>query len=245
MCGRFVAATAPSELAARFEAEMAPELSGDGELGPRFNVAPTLPVCVVATSRRTGVRRLGVFRWGLVPSWAADPSVGSRLINARVETVATKPAFRKALVRRRCIVPADAFYEWQRQGGRTRQPFAIRRRDGELLAFAGLWEVWRPEGDPEAPLLRSCTIITTQANEAVAALHDRMPAVLPPGAWAEWLDPAAGEWSLLRRLLRPAPAGDFLVYPVGPEVNNARNEGPHLVRPLANGGGDGGQARPG
>ncbi|HEX9530093.1 MAG TPA: SOS response-associated peptidase [Acidimicrobiales bacterium] len=248
MCGRFVAATPPSALAERFQAELAPELAGDGELGPRFNVAPTLPVYAVAASRRTGARRLGAFRWGLVPSWAADPSVGSRMINARVETVATRPAFRPALLRRRCIIPADAFYEWQRRGGRTeghtkqtkghtRQPFAIRRRDGGLLPFAGLWEMWRAEDAPHgSPLLRTCTIITTPANDAVASLHDRMPAILAPGAWDEWLDPAACDLSRLLRLLQPASPADFAVYPVSTEVNNARNEGAQLVLPIEPGG---------
>ena len=232
MCGRFVAATTPAALAARFEASLTPELEADGDPGPRYNVAPTLPVYAVATSRSSGTRRLGLFRWGLVPSWAADVSIGSRLINARVETVASKPAFRKALLRRRCIIPADAFYEWQRRGERSKQPFAIRRRDGEPLAFAGLWELWRAEDDADGPLLRTCTIITTPANDAIAPLHDRMPAVLPQQAWAEWLDPAVTDLARLMPLLQPAPPADFLIYPVGREVNNARNEGPQLALPL-------------
>lgn len=230
MCGRFVASTPPAELAEEFEAVLTAEVTGEQDPGPRFNVAPTLPVYAVATSRRTGERRLGLLRWGLVPWWADDVSLGNRLINARVETLRSKRAFRDAALKRRCLIPADAFYEWSHHGGR-RQPFAIVRRDGHRLAFAGLWEGWRPPGQDEAPLLRSCTIITTRANEAVAPLHDRMPAMVPADAWEEWLDPDNDDWDDLRPLLEPPDAGLFRIYAVSTEVNNVRHEGAQLLEP--------------
>jgi putative SOS response-associated peptidase YedK len=231
MCGRFTSTTPPSVLAESFAVD---ELRLDDDLVPRWNVAPTLPVLAVAESRRTGARRLGTFRWGLVPRWAESPSVGSRMINARAETVATKPAYRDALVRRRCIVPADAFYEWKVIDGRPKQPYAIARADGAPLAFAGLWDLWR---DPNAPAgesepLRTCVILTTAANERLAAIHHRMPVVLPPGVWDRWLDPANEDVDDLLGLLVPAPAADFVTWPVRLLGNKATNEGPELLEPI-------------
>src|SRR3954453_8616480 len=188
MCGRYMSTTPPAALAEEFGVAVE-QIALDDDLEPRWNVAPTLPVLAVAESRSTGQRRLGTFRWGLGPSGAGGAAGGGPMINARAETVATKPAFRDALVRRRCIIPADAFYEWKATGGRTRQPYAIARRDGKPLAFAGLWELWRDAANPEAPPLRSCVIITTTANGLLAAVHERMPVVLPESAWGTWLDP--------------------------------------------------------
>jgi len=234
MCGRYTSTTAASVLAEVFTVD---EIKTD-ELPVRFNVAPSQPVYAIAArrSRHEGEiapRQLGTFRWGLVPSWAGDPSVGNRMINARAETVATKRAYRAALARRRCIIPADAFYEWQvveAGGHRTKVPHAIRRRDGRPLAFAGLWEVWHPP-DGQQPVLRSCVIITSPANGLLAPVHDRMPVELPPAAWDGWLDPANDDVAALQRLLVPAPSEDFVMWPVTTLVNRADNEGPELLEP--------------
>ena len=182
-----------------------------------------------------------------MPGWAKDLSVGNRMINARSETIATKNAFRRPFARRRCIIPADGFYEWTKvPGHRKKQPYFIHRTDDEPLAFAGLWEVWRgpkdggdgagraDEGDDgeERPFIRSCTIITTSANETMAAIHDRMPVILPPSAWDAWLDPANDDVEALGRLLVPAPPELITMHPVSIEVSNVRNKGPHLTEPV-------------
>ena len=203
-------------------------------LPPRYNVAPTLPVYAVAIRRDH--RALGTFKWGLVPSWAKDPSVGNRMINARAEGIDTKPAYRSALARRRCLIPADAFYEWQRRTGPDgrpagKLPYAIRRRDGQPMAFAGLWEVWRDPENPEADPLRTCVIVTTAANDLMAPIHDRMPVVLDPGDWDQWLDPAV-EASRAQKLLVPAPPEWFEVFPVSSRVNKVTNDGPELLDPV-------------
>lgn len=232
MCGRFVATAPISELAEHFAVD---EVVVDRPPEPRFNVAPTLEVVAVAESRRTGARRLGTFRWGLVPSWAKDPSIGSRLINARAESLAGKPAFRSALARRRCIVPADAFYEWKRsaEGKGPRQPYVIRHRDRSPLALAGLWEVWRPPGaGDDDPWLRTCTIVTTAANAVVAPLHDRMPVVLDEKDWDRWLDPSLDQADAVTDLLVPAPDEAFETFAVSTQVNNVVHEGPDLLEPL-------------
>jgi putative SOS response-associated peptidase YedK len=181
-------------------------------------------------------RALGSFRWGLVPSWAKDPSVGARMINARAEGIATKPAFRAAVARRRCLIPADAFYEWQRRespDGKPagRLPYAIRRRDGRPMAFAGLWEVWRDRADPGAEPLRTCVIVTTSANDLMAPIHDRMPVVLAPEDWAAWLDPAT-DAATVSGLMVPAPSDWFEAFPVSTLVNKVSNDGPRLLDPL-------------
>ena len=218
------------DLAAIFEAD---EVRAD-PLPPRYNVAPTLDVYAVAV--RDGHRALGTFRWGLVPSWAKDPAIGNKMINARAEGIETKPAYRAALARRRCIIPADYFYEWQRRTGPEgkpagKLPYAIHRRDGEPMALAGLWEVWRDPADPEAPLLKTCVIVTAEANELMSPIHDRMPVVLGRESWEEWLDPSTGA-DEARRLLVPAPSEWFVAFPVSSRVNNVRNEGPDLLEPL-------------
>ena len=203
-------------------------------LPARYNVAPSLQVYAVA--RRRDHRALGTFKWGLVPSWAKDPSVGNRMINARAEGIASKPAFRSALDRRRCLIPADAFYEWQRRtaaDGRSagKLPFAIRRRDGQPMAFAGLWEVWRDPENPDADLLRTCAIVTTAANDLMAPIHDRIPVVLDPEDWEQWLDPSV-EADKARSLLVTPPSEWFEVFPVSSRVNNVVNDGPELLDPV-------------
>ncbi len=204
-------------------------------VGDRFNVAPTDEVAAVVEHH--GERQLDAFRWGLVPVYAEDPRQGARLINARAETVETSPAYRAAFRRWRCIVPADAFYEWRRdqtlpEGARRRgrsEPFAVRRADGAPMAFAGLWAVWR---DPmTAARLYTCTILTTAANAGLAAIHPRMPVILEPDDWQPWLDETTPV-EALRPLLRPAADGLLEAYAVSPAVNSVRNNGPELLDPL-------------
>jgi putative SOS response-associated peptidase YedK len=168
-------------------------------------------------------------RWGLVPSWAHDPKIGDRLINARAESVAEKPAFKTAFRKRRCIMPADGFYEWRRISGKQKQPVFVHRRDGEPIAFAGLWEVWRDHATPDAPWLVSCAIVTTRANATMEPIHDRMPVMLPENAWDTWLDVRVGARDVLEPLLVPAPDATIELWPVSSAVNNAANNGPELV----------------
>ena len=226
MCGRFVLATPISELQRAFGFADAPNLP------PRYNVAPTQYVAVV-TAADGGGRALTAMRWGLVPFWAADPSVGARMINARGETVAEKPAFRVAFRQRRCLVPADGFYEWL-VAGRAKRPFLIRRKDRAPIAFAGLWEVWRgPKGGPALdPPLRSVTIVTTAANDDLRHLHDRMPVILDAGGQAAWLDPAATVGTVAA-LVRAAPSGLLDAVAVSTRVNAVRNDDPSLIEPEA------------
>ncbi len=227
MCGRFVSASPPDEIAGYFGAES----SSEAVLEPNYNVAPTSDVYVVYDSGET--RRLDAFHWGLVPFWAKSPSAGNRMVNARAEGLAQKNAYRNAFRRHRCLIPADGFYEWQAQEGRKKkQPYYVHRRDGEPLAFAGLWEEWRGPDDDGSRSLRSCTIITTSANETMEPIHDRMPVVLPPSAWDRWLDPGNHDTTSLGNLLVPAPPHLLTLHPVGTEVGNVRNEGPQLIEPV-------------
>lgn len=220
VCGRFTQRISSEEFGRIFGADDLADLPAD-----RFNVAPTDPV--VAMVQRDTRRALVAYHWGLVPHWASDLKIGSRLFNARAETVATTPAFRDAFRTKRCIIPANGFYEWQRDPVRGRVPHYVSRADGAPLAFAGLWSTWRPPAGGGA--LRTCTILTTMPNELVARLHDRMPVILSPGSWGLWLDPAMHEPGPLLRMLRPSPADEFDVYPVAPLVNSVRNNGPLLV----------------
>jgi len=197
------------------------------ELAPRFNIAPTQAVAAVR-ARADGRRELVALTWGLIPSWSKDRVIGGRMINARAETVAEKPAFRAALRARRCLVLADGFYEWQQLGTR-KQPHHIRMRDGRPFAFAGLWERWTPpDGDP----VESCTIITTVPNEVVAPIHDRMPVILAPADLDRWLDPSSRDPAAVAALLRPYPAGDMTAYPVSLRVNSPGADDPSCVVPL-------------
>ena len=222
MCGRFTQQRSDTELAEIFEAE---PLTDDP--GGRYNVAPTDPASIVVEKDER--RALTAYRWGLVPFWAKDRSIGSRLINARAETLATSNAFRESFAKRRCLVPADGFYEWRRDPGR-RQPFVFRRVDGAPLAFAGLWSGWRDRESGE--VLRTFTIITTGPNDLMAPIHDRMPVVLPASAWDTWLDPALEDIGELQGLLVPMAGDDLEAYPVETLVNNVRNDGPALIVPL-------------
>jgi putative SOS response-associated peptidase YedK len=200
------------------------------ELEQRFNVTPRSAVPIVAVSRER--RTLDVVRWGLVPSWAKDLSIGDRLINARAESIATKPAYKRAFARRRCIIPADGFYEWRAVAGRKqKQPYFIFRRDREPLAFAGLWEVWHDPDDPDAERVRSCVIVTTRANRLLEPVHDRMPVVLPEESWDSWLDPANHDTDALVALLVPAPDDLLDLYAVRTLVNRPANDGRELLEP--------------
>jgi putative SOS response-associated peptidase YedK len=232
MCGRFVSASPPDEIARYFDAEV-PETA----LEPSYNVAPTDDVYAVLGDSRT--RRVTALHWGLVPGWAKDPSVGNRMINARADSLATKGAFKASFQKRRCLVPADGFYEWKAlPGKKAKQPMFIHPHDGERFAFAGLWAVWRDPGAPREELeagggrLRSCTIVTGEPNEAVRPIHDRMPVILPRSAWDTWLDPEVQDLDLLGRLLVPVPASALDIHPVSTEVNNVRNGGAHLIDPV-------------
>jgi putative SOS response-associated peptidase YedK len=216
MCGRITLRVAPEALASHFGVSKLDYL-------PRFNIAPTQDVATVRDSGEG--RELAFLRWGLIPSWAKDTKIGTRLINARAETVAEKPAFRSAFKHQRCLIPADGFFEWQNDGGR-KKPHYITLQDGGLFAFAGLWEEWQPEG---SETIRSCTIITTGANELVRLLHDRMPVILEPGDYAGWLNPTARPAEELLPLLQPFPSDKMRAYPVSSIVNSPRNQGPECV----------------
>lgn len=227
MCGRFVSTSPPDELAAYFGAEPVAE----AVLEPNWNVAPTQDVLAVVEA--DGTRHLDAFYWGLVPSWAKDVKIGSRMINARAESLAEKSAFKKPFATRRCLVPADGFYEWKKlTAGKKpkKQPMYIHRADGAPVAFAGLWSIWRgPDHDQEP--LRSLTIVTTSANHLMEPIHDRMPVILPEEHWATWLDRDNHDLDALGKLLVPAPEDLLVVTPVGAQVSNVRNNGPELIEP--------------
>jgi|1186.fasta_scaffold105071_2 putative SOS response-associated peptidase YedK len=241
MCGRFVSVSSPQSLVERFGVEE----TALEQREPDYNVTPRALVPIVrdrpARPERElpAARVLSMVRWGLVPSWAESTAIGDKLINARAETVTDKAAYKRAFLRRRCIVPADAFYEWRPSKRSSvsrppRQPYLVRRRDGAPLAFAGLWEVWRDEtvAERDAPdgWLRSCTIVTTRANTVLEPIHHRMPVVLDECRWDEWLDPANDDVGALGAMLEPAPDEWFDVFPVSARVNTPDNNDADLVR---------------
>lgn len=258
MCGRYASSSRPETLVQEFDID-----ETLGELpGPDFNVAPTVAVPAVLERRSrtddTVVRRLSPLVWGLVPSWAKDARSGARMINARVETVAEKPAFRRAFATRRCLLPADGFYEWYAPeatekvlgrtptaataGGRTaagkpkKQPFFIHRADGSLLVMAGIYEIWRDPGkdaDDDSAWLRTCSVITTEATDAVGHLHDRMPMVVPRAAWDAWLDPTLTDPRAALDLLQVTEAAALEAYAVSTAVNKVSNNDRSLLEPLA------------
>jgi putative SOS response-associated peptidase YedK len=224
MCGRF-AFYSPHEAVVRLFG--LPEDTPQVE--PRYNVAPTTYVPAVREDV-AATRRLAMLYWGLVPAWAKEKSIGARMINARAETLKEKPAFRNAYRRRRALVVADGYYEWQTRGPRDKQPFFIQPASGSPFAFGALWEAWRDPatGDP----LESCSLITTAAAREVAHIHDRMPVIIPPAGYAEWLDPGNLDCDRLDRFLAPDSAGPMRARPVSRLVSNARNQGPQLIEPL-------------
>ena len=221
MCGRFTLRTPASQLVQQFLLDV------DSQLTPRFNIAPTQRVAAVR--QQDGARQLVGLRWGMIPSWTKDASVGSRMINARGETVASKPSFRSALKRRRCLVLADGYYEWKKEGSQ-KQPYFIRLRDDQPFAFAGLWEAWQdPMAEKGDPPWETCTIITTDANELSASIHDRMPVILDAADHELWLDPDLQEAAPLQPLLRPYPSGEMTADPVSTHVNKPAHDDPRCV----------------
>ena len=238
MCGRYAASANPDDLVEEFEVVERPEQA----LEPSWNVAPTQDVYAVLDRAPRGEpeepprRRLQVVRWGLVPSWAKDPSIGNRMINARMESVAEKPAFKRAFAKRRALLPADGYFEWYGEVKGKKQPFFIRPADGGVLAMAGLYELWRdpsvPEDSAVDPWLWTVTVLTTSATDDLGRIHDRMPLLVEKERYADWLDPALDDPDLLRGLLVPAAPGRLTAYPVATTVNNVKNNGPDLVDPL-------------
>ncbi len=223
MCGRF-AFYSPHEAVVRLFG-----LPDDvAVVEPRYNIAPTTSIPAVREDL-AATRRLAMLYWGLVPGWAKEKSIGARMINARAETLREKPAFRNAYRRRRALVPADGYYEWQKRGARDKQPYYIQPASGAPFAFGALWETWRDPASGEP--LESCTLVTTAPQASIAHLHDRMPLIVPPAAYAEWLDPRNEDCDRLDRLLDPDTAGTMIARPVGRAVGNPRNEGAGLIEP--------------
>lgn len=225
MCGRYTTTDSLDVIVQHFLIDdVRPEVK---ELyRPRYNVAPSQPVLVIGL--RQGARAAAMHRWGLIPRWAKDPSIGHKMINARSETVHERPAYRQSFRLRRCLIPANSLYEWKRNG-KTKQPYRIMMRDESLFAFAGLWDEWRA---PDNSTIRSCTILTTEPNELVAPIHNRMPVIVPESAYDEWLDPRT-EVERLLQLLVPYPADEMKCYPVSTKVNSPANDEPSLIEPIA------------
>lgn len=239
MCGRFVSSSSPERIAAYFGAEVAVE-----PLGENFNVAPTNDIYgVVATD--AGRLEVQAFHWGLIPAWAKERKIGQRMINARSETLAEKPAFKADFKHHRCIVPMDGFYEWApgleggpltKAGKLAKRPFLIQRVDHEPLAVAGLWSAWKDRSEgAEAGWLHSATVVTTSANATMAPIHDRMPVILPKAMWEIWLDPTNQNIEMLQKLLVPAPDHLLTMYEVATLVNNVRNKSSDLIAPHESG----------
>ncbi|HET7689419.1 MAG TPA: SOS response-associated peptidase [Nocardioidaceae bacterium] len=242
MCGRYASSRRPEDLVEEFEIDKAEVKE---TLAPDYNVAPTKQVYAVV--ERPGdpdsstERQLRAVKWGLVPFWAKDPAIGNKMINARMETVAEKPAFKQPFAKRRCLLPADGYYEWYatqlttKAGKPLKQPYFIHPKDGSSMAMAGLYEIWRdPTRDEDDPdrFLWTATVLTTTAEDAVGHIHDRMPLLVEPHRWSEWLDPSPKEKDALLGLLVPAAPGLLEAYPVSTAVNNVRNNGPELLEPL-------------
>ncbi|MFB2769384.1 SOS response-associated peptidase [Pelatocladus sp. BLCC-F211] len=219
MCGRFTLSVFPEVLTQFFEVEKVPDIK------PQYNIAPTQMVLAVLYNSENHKREIQQLRWGLIPSWAKDQSMGAKLINARAETVAEKPAFRRAFKHQRCLVVADGFYEWRKQDGK-KQPYYFHLLNGKPFAFAGLWEEWQ---SPEQEQIKSCTILTTQANELLQQVHDRMPVILQPENYDLWLDPQVHDGELLQPLLHPYPSETMTSYPVTTLVNSPKNNSPECI----------------
>lgn len=223
MCGRFTLTADPADLQEAFDWIH----FGNAEFSPHYNIAPSQPLAVVTNN---GKNELDFFTWGLVPFWAKEPSIGSRMINARSETLAEKPSFKNAFKRRRCLILADGFYEWQKiPGEKTKIPTYIHMKDGKPFAFAGLWEEWN---SPDGSQILSGTIITTEPNELIRPIHNRMPVILLPSTYEQWLAPGEADTHKLSSLLRPFDAELMDAYPVSRMVNNPRNDSPNCIKPL-------------
>jgi putative SOS response-associated peptidase YedK len=222
MCGRYTLSSGGEELALMFDLAEIPTLF------PRYNMAPTQEAAVVRVERPGEPRRLGMLRWGLIPYWAKEASIGNRMINARAESVAEKPAYRFSFRKQRCLIPADGFYEWKKES-KAKQPYFIHRKDGKPLAFAGLWSRWK---DPEKGPLDTFTILTTDANELIRPLHDRMPVILDSRDFGLWLDPSVEDRDRLEPLLAPFDAGQMETFPVSRAVNSPANDAADCIAPL-------------
>jgi putative SOS response-associated peptidase YedK len=222
MCGRFTLTVDPADLQDAF-----PQLIFPEKYAPRFNISPTQPILAIPNDSKNIA---DFFVWGLIPSWAKDPSIGSRMINARAETLAEKPSFRAGLKYHRCLILADGFYEWKSQPGtKTKLPHFFHLKSGKPFAFAGLWETWQ---SPDGSSVKSTTIITTAPNELMAPIHNRMPLILPPDAYAQWLDPAARTYESLQHLLVSYPAEEMTAHPVSTLVNSPANDRADCVVPV-------------
>jgi putative SOS response-associated peptidase YedK len=222
MCGRIVLSVAPHRIAEEFFLDLVPDLA------PRFNIAPTQDIAAVVPNPASAGRLVRMFRWGLVPHWAEGPEIGARMINARSETVLEKGSFRESFRKRRCLVPVDGFYEWQKRPD-GKQPFVFRRRDKGLFALAGIWDRWEYPGGKE---LQSCAILTTAANRVMRPIHHRMPVILPRRDWETWLTRSPDAADELTSLLRPLAADDLLAAPVTREVNRPAFDEPRCVEPI-------------
>ena len=239
MCGRFVSTAGPDRIAAYFDSVL-PTTAVADSLGENYNVAPTQDILAVVADG-DGTARVDAFHWGLIPSWAKDRRIASKMINARAETLAEKSSFKGLLTKKRCIIPMDGFYEWKSgvdggpvnaQGKPLKQPVFIHRVDDELLTVAGLWTAWKDPDDPEGRWLHSATIITTAANETVRPVHDRMPAILTPDHWMSWLDPTNDDIAQLESLLDGGPPELLTMQAVSTDVNNVRNNRADLLEPI-------------
>lgn len=225
MCGRYTLKTPTPKLADHFDVQL------DFEISAGYNIAPTTDV--LAITQVDGHREAELLRWGLIPSWAKDEAMGARLTNARSETAAEKPSFRQALRRRRCLIPADGFYEWRTEGG-AKQPYYFTLPDEGVFGFAGLWESWQPpQTAGPRPMIHSCTILTTSANQFMGQYHDRMPVIIPPDQYDLWLDPRVIEPAAIAPLLAASPEDRLIARPVSKFVSNARNQGPECIAPLS------------
>jgi putative SOS response-associated peptidase YedK len=223
MCGRYRLSRRKQIIEEHFDS-----VSGEEDWTPHFNVAPTQPVPVIRQNPHEPVRQLSLMRWGLIPSWAKDPSGAARMINARSETAATKPAFRDALKSRRCLIPADAFYEWSRVG-KAKQPYCFEVNEGALFAFAGIWDRWK---DPSGQWVKSCSFLTTTPNAVASAVHDRMPVILDRDSYDVWLDPGMTNVVAASELLKPFGAQLMRCYPVSSRINYVANDDPECSAPV-------------
>jgi putative SOS response-associated peptidase YedK len=215
MCGRYRLSRRKQIIEEHFDS-----ISGEEDWNPRYNIAPTQPIPIIRQHPKEPRRELSLVRWGLIPSWAKDASGSAQMINVRSETAATRPVFRDALASRRCLVPADGFYEWKRTG-KAKQPYCFEVNDGELFAFAGIWERWK---DPRGQWIKSCSILTTTPNAVTSAVHDRMPVILDPADYDLWLDPGMKNVDALSEMLKPYDARMMRCYPVGGRVNHVEND---------------------
>jgi putative SOS response-associated peptidase YedK len=223
MCGRYRLSRRKQLVEEYFDS-----VSGEEEWTPRYNIAPTQPVPVIRQNPKEPVRELALMRWGLIPSWAKDTSAAAQMINARSETASTKPAFRDALKSRRCMIPADGFYEWVRDG-KTKQPFCFEVNQGQLFAFAGLWDRWK---DPSGNWIKTCSILTTTPNAVASGVHDRMPVILDPDGYDLWLDPGMTKVEAVSDLLRPCDARLMRCYPISTRINHVANDDEECSRPV-------------